>query len=157
ADSRMCTHVPPQVDALDCLRDARDEGRGQFVLAAYEREDGTVVIRVGVDVEHPGVLCERRADRLDRCVVAALAEVWYRLERQHLSYSRNRWRAGSERMKEYYDARAPEYDDWYLGRGRFAERDRPGWEAEIDELVRVIEHLPPQRTLDVACGTGFLT
>ncbi len=60
-------------------------------------------------------------------------------------------------MKEYYDARAPEYDDWYLGRGRFAERDRPGWEAEIDELVRVIEHLPPQRTLDVACGTGFLT
>lgn len=27
---------------------------------------------------------------------------------------------------EYYDRRANEYDDWYEGRGRFAERDRPG-------------------------------
>jgi ubiquinone/menaquinone biosynthesis C-methylase UbiE len=60
-------------------------------------------------------------------------------------------------VKEYYDARAPEYDDWYLGTGRFADRDRPGWEAEIDELVSTIEGLSPLRTLDVACGTGFLT
>ena len=60
-------------------------------------------------------------------------------------------------MKEYYDVRAPEYDEWYRGVGRFAERDRPGWEAELAELVAVIEALPPGRTLDVACGTGFLT
>ena len=60
-------------------------------------------------------------------------------------------------MKEYYDARAPEYDDWYLGRRGFAERDRPGWEAELDELTETIAALPPARTLDVACGTGFLT
>jgi len=25
-------------------------------------------------------------------------------------------------MKEYYDTRAPEYDEWYLGVGRFASR-----------------------------------
>ena len=60
-------------------------------------------------------------------------------------------------MKEYYDTRAPEYDEWYLGRGRFAERDRPGWDAELAELFATIEALPPKRTLDVACGTGFLT
>lgn len=60
-------------------------------------------------------------------------------------------------MREYYDKRAPEYDDWYLGRGLFAERDRPGWDEEVDALVRVLEALPPARTLDVACGTGFLT
>jgi len=60
-------------------------------------------------------------------------------------------------VKEYYDARAPEYDDWYLGRHGFAERDRPGWDAEVDELTRTIADLPPVRTLDVACGTGFLT
>src|SRR5579885_3656591 len=60
-------------------------------------------------------------------------------------------------MKEYYDARAPEYDEWYLGTGRFADRQRPGWEAEIAELVSVLSDLPPVRTLDVACGTGFLT
>jgi ubiquinone/menaquinone biosynthesis C-methylase UbiE len=60
-------------------------------------------------------------------------------------------------VKTYYERRAPEYDDWYLGTGRFAERDRPGWEAELDALHRALEGLPPARTLDVACGTGFLT
>jgi ubiquinone/menaquinone biosynthesis C-methylase UbiE len=60
-------------------------------------------------------------------------------------------------VKEYYDMRAPEYDDWYLGEGLFAERDRPEWEAELALLVATIEALPPGRTLDVACGTGFLT
>jgi demethylmenaquinone methyltransferase/2-methoxy-6-polyprenyl-1,4-benzoquinol methylase len=60
-------------------------------------------------------------------------------------------------MKEYYDSRAPEYDDWYLGRGLFSDRDRPGWDAELALLVEAIESLPAGRTLDVACGTGFLT
>ena len=60
-------------------------------------------------------------------------------------------------MKAYYDRRAPEYDEWYLGSGRFAERDRPGWDQEIEALRRTLEALPPAKTLDVACGTGFLT
>ncbi len=60
-------------------------------------------------------------------------------------------------MKEYYDARASEYDDWWLGRGLFAGRERPGWEDELDQLGAVLRALPPVRTLDVACGTGFLT
>jgi ubiquinone/menaquinone biosynthesis C-methylase UbiE len=60
-------------------------------------------------------------------------------------------------VKEYYDARAPEYDDWYTGRGPFAGRDRPGWAEELAALERALRSLPPARTLDVACGTGFLT
>lgn len=60
-------------------------------------------------------------------------------------------------MKTYYDQRAPEYDDWLLGTGLYAELDRPGWHEEVWELERVIAELPPARTLDVACGTGFLT
>ena len=60
-------------------------------------------------------------------------------------------------MKEYYDTRAPEYDEWYLGQGRFAVRDRPGWDEELAALAATIEALPPKCTLDVACGTGFLT
>ena len=60
-------------------------------------------------------------------------------------------------MKEYYDRRAPEYDDWYLGTGMYADRHRPGWEEELWEVERVVAKLPPTRTLDVACGTGFLT
>jgi demethylmenaquinone methyltransferase/2-methoxy-6-polyprenyl-1,4-benzoquinol methylase len=60
-------------------------------------------------------------------------------------------------VKEYYDARAPEYDDWYYGQGQFAERERPGWMEEVGALERALRSLPPARTLDVACGTGFLT
>jgi len=60
-------------------------------------------------------------------------------------------------VKAYYEARAYEYDDWWLGTGRFAERDRPGWESELDALRETLEALPSAQTLDVACGTGFLT
>lgn len=60
-------------------------------------------------------------------------------------------------MKEYYDRRAPEYDDWYLGIGLYSDRDRPGWKEELWEVERIVAELPPTRTLDVACGTGFLT
>jgi demethylmenaquinone methyltransferase/2-methoxy-6-polyprenyl-1,4-benzoquinol methylase len=60
-------------------------------------------------------------------------------------------------VKTYYDRRAREYDDWWLGTGRFAERDRPGWEDEVEALTTALAALPPARTLDIACGTGFLT
>jgi ubiquinone/menaquinone biosynthesis C-methylase UbiE len=60
-------------------------------------------------------------------------------------------------VKAYYDRRAPEYDDWWLGQGLYEDRERPGWEAELRRLEDVLRDLPPVRTLDVACGTGFLT
>jgi demethylmenaquinone methyltransferase/2-methoxy-6-polyprenyl-1,4-benzoquinol methylase len=60
-------------------------------------------------------------------------------------------------VREYYDKRAPEYDDWYLGTGLYAELDRPGWSEELDAVCAALAALPPAKTLDVACGTGFLT
>jgi demethylmenaquinone methyltransferase/2-methoxy-6-polyprenyl-1,4-benzoquinol methylase len=60
-------------------------------------------------------------------------------------------------VKAYYDARAREYDEWYEGLGRFDGLDRPQWDDEVRELEGVVASLPPVRTLDVACGTGFLT
>lgn len=60
-------------------------------------------------------------------------------------------------MKAYYDARAPEYDDWYRGIGLYADRERPEWEDEVAAVIQTLEELPPLRTLDVACGTAFLT
>ena len=44
-----------------------------------------------------------------------------------------------------------------MGTGLHADRDRPGWEEEVDALIRALAALPPAHTLDVACGTGFLT
>ena len=60
-------------------------------------------------------------------------------------------------MREYYERRAPEYDDWWEGTGRFAARDRPGWHHEVAQLIAALRALPPARTLDLPCGTGFLT
>ena len=56
----------------------------------------------------------------------------------------------------YYEQRAAEYDEWYESRGRFAQ-DRPGWSREVEELVELVRALPAARTLDVACGSGYLT
>jgi demethylmenaquinone methyltransferase/2-methoxy-6-polyprenyl-1,4-benzoquinol methylase len=62
-----------------------------------------------------------------------------------------------ESMRRYYEQRAREYDDWWLGRGLFARRERPGWKDEVAAVVDAIAGLAPARVLDVACGTGFLT
>jgi demethylmenaquinone methyltransferase/2-methoxy-6-polyprenyl-1,4-benzoquinol methylase len=62
-----------------------------------------------------------------------------------------------EQMREYYDRRAREYDDWWHGTGRFAQRDRPGWAEETARLIATLRALPAAHVLDVACGTGFLT
>jgi demethylmenaquinone methyltransferase/2-methoxy-6-polyprenyl-1,4-benzoquinol methylase len=57
----------------------------------------------------------------------------------------------------YYEQRAREYDEWYEGHGRFSERDRPGWADEVQSVVEFVRSLLAARTLDVACGSGFLT
>ena len=63
----------------------------------------------------------------------------------------------TETVRIYYDRRAPEYDDWYLGTGLFAARVRPGWHAELEALRVCLRALSMRSVLDVACGTGFLT
>jgi len=60
-------------------------------------------------------------------------------------------------MRAYYEQRAAEYDDWWLGRGVFAKRERPGWDDEVAAVLDAVRALAPARVLDVACGTGFVT
>jgi len=63
----------------------------------------------------------------------------------------------TETERAYYDRRAAEYDDFYLGTGLFAERARPGWAEELATLRATLRSLHFGSFLDVACGTGFLT
>ena len=52
-------------------------------------------------------------------------------------------------MRAYYDRRAAEYDDWWLGGGLFAERDRLGWHEEVERVCEVVHALRP-----CACSTS---
>src|SRR5687767_13583659 len=59
-------------------------------------------------------------------------------------------------MQRYYDIRAPEYDHAYTGEGVW-DGVQPGLHDEVPAVEAFVASLPPLRTLDVACGTGFLT
>jgi SAM-dependent methyltransferase len=61
-------------------------------------------------------------------------------------------------MLAYYEARAPEYDDWYLRRGRY-ERGPvhdAAWNAELDIAGRWLDALPISgEIVELAAGTGW--
>ena len=62
-----------------------------------------------------------------------------------------------EEMVAYYDARAPWFDTWWETKGPLEGRERPGWDDELRELTALVSSLPPVSTLDVGCGTGYVT
>jgi len=61
-------------------------------------------------------------------------------------------------MVDYYEARAPEYDDWYLRRGRYARGaiHDAAWHAELDSAGRWLDGLPWNgEIVELAAGTGW--
>jgi SAM-dependent methyltransferase len=61
-------------------------------------------------------------------------------------------------MLAYYEARAPEYDDWYLRRGRYARGPihDAAWNAELDAAGRWLDDLPIHgQIVELAAGTGW--
>jgi demethylmenaquinone methyltransferase/2-methoxy-6-polyprenyl-1,4-benzoquinol methylase len=61
-------------------------------------------------------------------------------------------------MIDYYEARAPEYDDWYLRRGRYARGaiHDAAWNAELDSAGRWLDGLPwSGEIVELAAGTGW--
>ena len=58
----------------------------------------------------------------------------------------------------YYEARAPEYDDWYLRRGRYARGPvhDTAWNAELDAAGRWLDAQPiGGEIVELAAGTGW--
>jgi SAM-dependent methyltransferase len=66
--------------------------------------------------------------------------------------------AARDQMVAYYEARAPEYDDWYLRRGRYAHGpiDDMAWQADLDAATTWLDGLPlGGRIVELAAGTGW--
>ncbi len=58
----------------------------------------------------------------------------------------------------YYEARAAEYDDWYLRRGRYAHGpvDDLAWQMELDAATTWLDGLPLHgEIVELAAGTGW--
>ncbi|HEX6751512.1 MAG TPA: class I SAM-dependent methyltransferase, partial [Longimicrobium sp.] len=65
-----------------------------------------------------------------------------------------------EQQKEYYRARAGEYDEWFERTGRYdrGPDHRARWFAEVEEVRAALERFRPAgRVLELACGTGWWT
>jgi demethylmenaquinone methyltransferase/2-methoxy-6-polyprenyl-1,4-benzoquinol methylase len=63
-----------------------------------------------------------------------------------------------EAMRAYYAARAPEYDDWYLRRGRYSHGviADTAWNAELDQAGQWLDALPiAGEIVELAAGTGW--
>ena len=66
-------------------------------------------------------------------------------------------------QQAYYRKRAGEYDEWWFRTGRYdrGEALNGAWRADAalveDALCRRLEARPPQRALELACGTGLFT
>jgi ubiquinone/menaquinone biosynthesis C-methylase UbiE len=61
-------------------------------------------------------------------------------------------------MLAYYAARAPEYDDWYLRRGRYSHGviADAAWNAELDTATQWLDSLPfGGEIVELAAGTGW--
>ncbi len=61
-------------------------------------------------------------------------------------------------MRAYYAARAPEYDDWYLRRGRYSHGviADAAWNAELDSATQWLDALPiGGEIVELAAGTGW--
>jgi len=65
-----------------------------------------------------------------------------------------------DEQRRYYAARAPEYEEWWRRRGRYAlEPDAEArWNADVAEVERAVAELAPfGRVLELAAGTGIWT
>ena len=125
ADPRMRAVVAAQVDPPARAGDRGQQRLDELLLVTDEREHRAVVIRVGVNVEHVGMLRQRRADRSEHACVSPLREVRDGFQRQlhgrslrsgrehprallaHLRRHEAEPHAEVERLAAHADARAP--------------------------------------------------
>lgn len=65
-----------------------------------------------------------------------------------------------KQQKDYYIARANEYDEWFLRKGRYDRGKKLNalWFSEVQELKQKLKQFNPKgQVMEIACGTGWWT
>lgn len=122
----------------DCVGNAGADGFRRFRLRQALVERGAAAVSVGVE-QAAGVA------KVERVAVAGFMDLAGPPDRD-------------AEMLAYYEARAPEYDDWYLRRGRYAHGPihDAAWNAELDMAGRWLDGLPLHgEIVELAAGTGW--
>lgn len=60
-----------------------------------------------------------------------------------------------EKMMEYYDERAKEYDEIFEGRGSATDFEAQYYITDIEGIEKFIENFGKGNTIDIACGSGY--
>ncbi len=60
-----------------------------------------------------------------------------------------------EEMMSYYDTRAPEYDDIYIGKGPASIPDPALYRNEAQATGKILSTFGTGHLIDIACGTGY--
>lgn len=109
-------------------------------------------VRSGDDLEGYARLCPD-------CIGRAQDNEFLRFRlRQGLQARAARDEAPESQMRAYYAARAPEYDDWYLRRGRYSHGTLSdmAWQADLDAATMWLDGLPlGDEIVELAAGTGW--
>ncbi len=58
-------------------------------------------------------------------------------------------------MMSYYDARAPEYNEIYVGKGPASIPNPALYKNEAKVTIRIVSTFGTGRLIDIACGTGY--
>ncbi len=61
----------------------------------------------------------------------------------------------NEQMMSYYDERAPEYDDIYIGKGPASIPDSALYKNETQAAAKIVKTFGTGHLIDIACGTGY--
>ena len=61
----------------------------------------------------------------------------------------------SQEMMSYYDTRAPEYDEIYVGKGPASIPDPDLYRKETEIIGKVVQGYGQGHLIDIGCGTGY--
>jgi len=138
----------PNSQAFACVMQALDYPETAWMIADNPDAEVAGARTCGI----PGVLVRASTPGLD-CAPDLLAAV-------DLIEQREDARVGGidEEMVRYYSARADQYDDWYLRRGRYSHgaSNDGAWRADLEAAATWLDGRPfGGRIAEIAAGTGW--